>query len=98
MLLLNFCSFLSVTVEAAVIPNFFSYKTIFSFQNNPKNLDLSYRASRSLGRFRKSKTRICSHSREGKTPSYSHINMVALSIIIQGGVESTSEIIFYDML
>ena len=50
----------------------------FSFQNNPKNLDLSYQdGSRSLGLFRKGKTRItaklrrtdliiCSHSREGK--------------------------------
>ena len=62
---------------------------VFSFQNNSKNLDPSYNVhgSRSLGLFRKSKTHIiakfhgadlaiCSHSKVGKTPSYSQINMV----------------------
>ena len=71
-------------------PYFFGYKTecFFLFQNNPKNLDPSYKdGSRSLGLFRKGKTLIiskfhrtdlyiCSHSREGKTLSYSRINMV----------------------
>ena len=60
---------------------------LFSFQNNPKNLDPS------LGLFRKGKTRInrkfhridsvsCSHSREGKTPSYSQINTVLSNLLI----------------
>ena len=55
----------------------------FSFQNNLKLLD----GSRSLGLFRKVKTLIIakfhgtdlvigSHSREGKTPYYSQINLV----------------------
>ena len=64
--------------------NFFSgYKTeVFFFQNNPINLDPSYDGSRSLKLFRKGQTHIianfhgtdlfiCSHSREGKTLSYS---------------------------
>ena len=63
----------------------FGYKTeFFSFQNNPKNLALSYniRQIRCLGLFSKGKTCntasfhrtdvvICSHSQEGKTLSYS---------------------------
>ena len=61
---------------------FSGFKTeFFSFQNNPKNLDPS------LGLFRKCKTCItakfygtdfiiCSHSREGKTSSYSQIHVV----------------------
>ena len=41
-----------------IIPYFFGYKTVFfSFKNNPKNLDLSYKTRcRSLGLFGKSKT------------------------------------------
>ena len=61
----------------------------FSIQNNPKNLDQSYKTSRSLGLFKKGKTHItaklhrtdliiCTHSREEKTPSYSPINTVLL--------------------
>ena len=62
------------------LPYFFSNKSeIFSFQNNPKNLDPSYKTDLDLWDcFRKGKTRIiakflrtdlviCSHSREGKT-------------------------------
>ena len=52
------------------------YNTDFSFQSNSKNLDPSYKiGSRSLGVFRKGKTPIIA---EGKTPSYSRINMVTL--------------------
>ena len=68
---------------------FFGYKTVFySFQNNPKNL------SRSLELFKKGKTCIitkfhrtdlhvviCTHSREGKIPSYSRINTVVQTFI-----------------
>ena len=68
-------------------------RSFFSFLNNSKNLDPSYKTdlnlwdcgSRSLGIFRNGETRIiakfhrtdcvtCSHSREGKTPSYSRVN------------------------
>ena len=58
---------------------FYGYKSdIFSFQNNPKNQDLSYKTDLVFwGLFRKGKTHIiakflrtdsviCSHSREGK--------------------------------
>ena len=67
-------------------PYFLAYKTeFFSFQNNPKNLDPSYKNCLEL--FRKDKTRItaklhrtdliiCTHSREGNTPSNSRINTV----------------------
>ena len=68
---------------------FFGYRTAdFSIQNNPKNLDLSYKTDLDLwDLFRKGKTCItakfhrtflviCTHSREGKTLSYSQINTV----------------------
>ena len=70
------------------IPYFFSYKTVFffSFQNNPKNLDLSYKMALDLcdclgrvkliAKFHRTDLVICSHSREGKTPSYSRKNTV----------------------
>ena len=60
----------------------------FSFQNNPKNLDLSYKTDLDLldfirrvetcfiAKFHRTDLVIFSHSREGKTPSYSQINMV----------------------
>ena len=59
-------------------------QSFFSFQNNPKNLDLS----RPLVLFRKGEflivaklhrtdLGICSHSREGKTQSFSRINTVS---------------------
>ena len=60
-------------------------QSFFSFQNNPKNLDLSYRTDQILGLFRKGKSQskvskdylvICSNSRQGETLSYSRINMV----------------------
>ena len=39
-----------------ILPYFFGYKTeFFSFQNNPKDLDPSYKTSRSFGLFRKGK-------------------------------------------
>ena len=71
------------TVPLSHLPYFFRYKMeFFSFQNNPKNLDPSYKMDldlwdcRSLGLFRKGKTRItakfdradlviCCHSGEG---------------------------------
>ena len=61
---------------------------LFSFQTNSKNLDLSYKTDLdiwdSLGRVnsyyskiaKKTDLVICTHSREGKTPSFSRINMV----------------------
>ena len=61
----------------------------FSFINNPKNLEPSYE-SRSFGLFWKGKIHftakfhrtdlvICSHTREGKTPSCVQINIVAFT-------------------
>ena len=77
------------TAKCKALPYFFGYKTeFFSFQNNPKNLDPSYKMDLDLWRlFRKGKTHIiakfqrtylviCSHSREGKTLCYSRINTV----------------------
>ena len=65
---------------------FLGYKTeLFSFQNNPKNLDPSYRMGLDLWDcLRRVKLvlqqnvigLICSHSRQGKTPSYSCMNIV----------------------
>ena len=58
----------------------------FSFQNNPKNVDLSYEMDLDLwdlvrkgktciiANFHKTDVVICSHSREGKTLSYRGIN------------------------
>ena len=61
----------------------------FSFKNNPKNLDLSYKMDLDLrdspALFRKGETSIiakfcgtdlvtCSHSRKRKTPTYNRIN------------------------
>ena len=72
-----------------IVPCFFGYKIrVFSFKTIPKNLDPSYKMDLDLwGLFRKGRTHItvkfhridlvkCSHSREGKTASYSRINMV----------------------
>ena len=82
------------TVPLSHLPYFFGYKVgFFSFKNNPKNLDPSYKIDldlwdcRSLGLFRKGKTRIiskfdradlviCCHSGERNTPSCSQINTV----------------------
>ena len=69
------------------IPYFFSQRRSSSFQNNPKNLDPSYKMDLPLGLIRKGKTCItakfhrtdlviCSHSREGKTPPNNQINTV----------------------
>ena len=63
---------------------------LFSFQNNPKNLDLSYkmnldlkdclgcvgRVSHIIAKFLISDFVIYRHSREGKLLSYSQVNMV----------------------
>ena len=70
---------------------FFCYKTefFFSFQSNPKNLDPSVKMDLDLwdclgwvksiiAKFHWTYLVNCSHSREGKTPSYSQINMVYL--------------------
>ena len=70
----------------------FSYKTsFFPFQNNPKNLDLSSKMDVDLldcfgkvklviiAKFQRTDLVICSHSGEGKTPSYSGINMITPS-------------------
>ena len=57
-----------------------SYKTIFSIENNPKNLDLSYKTDLDLwnslervklviiAKSNKTDLVICGHSREGKNP------------------------------
>ena len=67
---------------------FFGYKTEFvSFQNNPKILDPSskmdlnvwdcLRRVKLIAKLHRTDLIICSHSREGKTLSYSHINTVS---------------------
>ena len=80
----------NITMNILYLPYFFRYQTeLSSFRNNLKNLDPSYKMdlARSLELFRKGNTCvkakfhrtdlvICSHSREGKTPSYSKINTV----------------------
>ena len=59
----------------------------FSFQNNPNYLNPAYKMDLDLWDFRKGKTCIigefhrtglviCTHSKEGKSSSYSQINMV----------------------
>ena len=71
------------------LPYFFCYKMeSFSFQNNPKNLDPSYKIDLDvLGLFRKGNTHIiakfrsthlviCSHLRGRKIPSYNQIHTV----------------------
>ena len=72
-----------VNVEG--LPYFLSYKTeFFSFQNNPKNLDPSYKMDLDLwgcsGRvkfvFHWTDLVICSHFIEGKIPSYSRIDAI----------------------
>ena len=65
---------------------FFVCKTdLFSFQNNPKDLDLSFKTDLDQwDYFRRVKFillqnvigLVCSHSREGKKPSYSLVNTV----------------------
>ena len=63
---------------------FFNYKAeFFSFENNPKNLDPSYKTDLDLwnhlgkgktciiAKFHRTDLVICGHSREKKTPSYS---------------------------
>ena len=75
-------------VESSKLPYFFGYKTaFFSFQINPKDLDLSYMTDLYLwdcfGRVKLiyciakfDGTVICSPSREEKTLPYSQINTV----------------------
>ena len=56
---------------------FFGYKTVFSFQNNPKDLDPSYKMDLDLwdclggmkliAKFHRTDLVICSHTREGRT-------------------------------
>ena len=68
------------------LPYSIGYKTFFLFLNNPKNLDPSYKMDLGLwdclGRvklitkFHRCCYVICSHSSEGKPPSYSPIYMV----------------------
>ena len=53
----------------------------FSFQSNPKNLDLSYKMDLDpwdciIAKFQRTDLVICGHSREGKTPSHSQIDTV----------------------
>ena len=62
---------------------FFGYKTVFPFQNNPKDLDPSYKMdldlwdclgsvkTRITAKFHMTDLVIFSHSREGKIRSYS---------------------------
>ena len=76
------------------LPYFFSYKKEFFLpKQSQKSRSILQDGSRSLGLFRKGKTRIiakflptdlviCSHSREGKTPSYSQINAVNLTFVL----------------
>ena len=60
------------------LPYFFPYKLSFFIQNNPKNLDLLDCIGRvRLVLYSKIDLLICSHSREGKSPSYIRINTVA---------------------
>ena len=62
------------SMEIQPLPYFFAYKTVFFFfQNNPKNLDPSYKMdldlSDCLGRVKpvlQQNLIICTHSREGK--------------------------------
>ena len=60
--------FISAKLKSLIIDvqYFFCYKTVFFFfQNNPKNLDPSYKRSRSLRLFRKG--RLLGLFRKGKT-------------------------------
>ena len=50
------CGVMLFDNSSSSLPYFFAI--YFPFQNNPKNLDLSYNRSRSLGLFRKGKTGI----------------------------------------
>ena len=72
-----------------LLPYIFGYKAeFFSFQNNSKNLDPSYKTDLDLwdylgrvklvmiAKFHRDYLVICSHSGEGKTLSYSQINTV----------------------
>ena len=76
------------------IPYFFGFmKELFSFQNNPKNLDLSYKTDLDIWdclerviphiivKLHRTDLVICNLFREGITPSLSPINMVCLSNI-----------------
>ena len=60
------------------LPYFFGYKmkfVFFSFQNNPKNLDPSYKMDlKSLGLFRKSKT--CSRAKLSETDLLARLDQV----------------------
>ena len=63
---------------------------VFSFKNNPKNLDLSYKADLDLwdymylgrvkliAKFHRTDEVICGHSREENTSSYSRISTVSI--------------------
>ena len=73
----------SIPFTAQYVPYFFGYKT----KQSQKSRSILKDGSRSLGLFKQGKTCIiakfnrtdlviCSHSIEGKTPSYSQINMV----------------------
>ena len=77
--------------SATNIPYFFVIRhSFFSFKNNPKNLHLSYKmyldfwdclgrvklVLQCIAKFQRTDLIICSHSREGKPPSYSQINRV----------------------
>ena len=76
-------------MAATHIPYFVDYKTeLFSFQNNPKDLDPSCKMDLDLwdclgrekigiiAKFHRTDLVICSHSIGTKPPSYSQINMV----------------------
>ena len=67
----------------------------FSLTKNPKNLDPSSRlnldlqdclgsVSHIIGKFHRTDLVICSHSGEGKTPSYSQINKASLKFSATG--------------
>ena len=67
-----------ITVLKNQKPYFFGYKTdFFSFLNNPKDLDLSYKTdldlwdclgrTKLIAKFYETDLVICSHYREGKT-------------------------------
>ena len=65
-------------------------QSLISFQNNSKNLELSYKTDLGLwdclciiSKFHRTDLDICSHSKEQKTPSYSQINMVSNVQVLQ---------------
>ena len=66
-----------VTTSTKALPYFLRlYKMeVFPFQTNPENLDLSYKPH-IIAKFHRTDLVICSYSGEGKTQSYSGMNMV----------------------